>query len=140
MGIIKEFKEFAIKGNLVDIAIGLIIGAAFGKVVTSFVEDIIMPPIGLLIGGTDFSNLKITLKEATIVNSKQVAAVTLNYGNFIQIIIDFLIVAISVFVVIKLMNTLKKKEQEQAVTPAPDVLTKDQILLTEIRDSLKNRP
>jgi large conductance mechanosensitive channel len=139
MGIIKEFKEFALKGNLVDIAIGLIIGVAFGKVVSSFVDDVIMPPIGLLLGGVDFSDLKLPLKEATIKNGEKIAAVTLNYGQFIQNVIDFLIVAVAVFSAIKLMNTIRKKEQEQPPAPAPDVLTKDQILLTEIRDSLKNR-
>lgn len=139
MGIIKEFKEFAIKGNLVDIAVGLIIGAAFGKVVSSFVADIIMPPIGILLGGVDFSDLKVVLKDAVIENGQKVEAVTLNYGQFIQTVIDFLIIAASVFVVIKLMNSIKKKEQEQPASPSPEVLTKDQILLTEIRDSLKNR-
>ncbi|WP_207533140.1 large-conductance mechanosensitive channel protein MscL [Desertivirga arenae] len=139
MGIIKEFKEFAIKGNLVDIAIGLIIGAAFGKVVTSLVDNVIMPPIGLLIGGVDFSDLAIQLKAAGTENGKEIPAVVLKYGQFIQDILDFLIVALAVFSVVKVMNTIKKKEQEQPAKPAPDVLTKDQILLTEIRDSLKNR-
>ncbi len=139
MGIIKEFKEFAIKGNLVDIAVGLIIGAAFGKVVTSLVDNILMPPLGIIIGGVDFSDLSVVLKDAVVKDGKEIPAVTLNYGKFIQDIIDFLIVAMAIFFVIKLMNSVKKKEQEQPATPAPDVLTKDQILLTEIRDSLKNR-
>ncbi|WP_207420520.1 large-conductance mechanosensitive channel protein MscL [Desertivirga brevis] len=139
MGIIKEFKEFAIKGNLVDIAIGLIIGAAFGKVVSSLVDNIIMPPLGVLIGGVDFSDLSIPLRAATTENGKEVPAVILKYGQFIQDVIDFLIIALAVFSVVKLMNTIRKKEQEQPVSPAPDVLTKDQILLTEIRDSLKNK-
>jgi len=139
MGIIKEFKEFAIKGNLVDIAIGLIIGAAFGKVVSSLVDNVLMPPLGVLIGGIDFSELAVQLKPATVVDGKETAAVVLKYGQFIQDIIDFLIVAFAVFSVVKVMNSTKKKEQEQAPAPAPDVLTKDQLLLTEIRDSLKNR-
>lgn len=139
MGIVKEFKEFAIKGNLVDIAIGLIIGAAFGKVVTSLVDNVLMPPLGALIGGVDFTDLSIQLKAASIEDGKEVPAVVLKYGQFIQDIIDFLIVAMAVFSVVKLMNSIKKKEQEQAPSPAPDVLTKDQILLTEIRDALKNK-
>jgi len=139
MGVIKEFKEFAIKGNLVDIAVGLIIGAAFGKVVTSLVDNILMPPLGIIIGGVDFSDLSVVLKDAVVKDGKEIPAVTLNYGKFIQDIIDFLIVAMAIFFVIKLMNSVKKKEQEQPVTPAPDVLTKDQLLLTEIRDSLKNQ-
>jgi len=139
MGIIKEFKEFAIKGNLVDIAVGLIIGVAFGKVVTSLVDNILMPPLGIIIGGVDFSDLSVVLKDAVVKDGKEIPAVTLNYGKFIQDIIDFLIVAMAVFFVVKLMNSVKKKEQEQPVTPAPDVLTKDQLLLTEIRDSLKNQ-
>ena len=139
MGIVKEFKEFAIKGNLVDIAIGLIIGAAFGKVVSSLVDNLLMPPLGALIGGIDFSDLSVQLKAATVEDGKEVPAVVLKYGQFIQDIVDFLIVAMAVFSVVKVMNSIKKKEQEQAPAPAPDVLTKDQILLTEIRDSLKNR-
>jgi large conductance mechanosensitive channel len=139
MGVIKEFKEFAIKGNLVDIAVGLIIGVAFGKVVTSLVDNILMPPLGIIIGGVDFSDLSVVLKDAVVKDGKEIPAVTLNYGKFIQDIIDFLIVAMAVFFVVKLMNSVKKKEQEQPVTPAPDVLTKDQLLLTEIRDSLKNQ-
>ncbi|WP_207426370.1 large-conductance mechanosensitive channel protein MscL [Pedobacter sp. SYSU D00535] len=139
MGIVKEFKEFALKGNLVDIAIGLIIGAAFGRVVSSLVEDVFMPPLGMIIGGVDFSDLKWVMKGPSIEDGRKIEAVTLNYGNFIQNLIDFLIVALAVFTVVKLMNRLKKKEQEQPAHPAPDVLTKEQILLTEIRDSLRNR-
>jgi large conductance mechanosensitive channel len=131
MSMIKEFKEFAMRGNVIDMAIGIIIGAAFGKIVTSIVNDIIMPPIGILVGGVDFKDLKIVLKEAVDAKS----AVTLNYGNFIQVIIDFLIVAFSVFIIIKLMNSAKKKKEvaPPAVTPP----TEDQKLLTEIRDLLK---
>jgi len=105
MSIIKEFQEFAVKGNAMDMAIGIIIGAAFGKIVSSLVSDVIMPPIGLLLGGVDFKNLKLTLKAATI----DVPAVTLNYGQFINTVIDFLIVAFSIFIVIKGINSLKKK-------------------------------
>ncbi len=105
MSIMQEFKEFAIKGNAVDMAVGIIIGAAFGKIVTSLVNDVIMPPIGLLLGGADFKNLKVVLKAATIDKPE----VTLNYGQFINTTIDFLIVAFSIFIVVKGINTLKKK-------------------------------
>ncbi|MBM3252128.1 MAG: large-conductance mechanosensitive channel protein MscL [Candidatus Omnitrophica bacterium] len=106
MSIIKEFKEFAVKGNAVDMAVGIIIGAAFGKIVSSLVSDVIMPPLGLLIGGVDFKNLQITLKAATL----DAPAVTLNYGQFINTVIDFLIVAFAIFLVVKGINSLKKKQ------------------------------
>jgi large conductance mechanosensitive channel len=106
MSIIKEFKEFAAKGDAVDMAVGIVIGAAFGKIISSLVNDVIMPPIGLLLGGVDFKNLKVILKAATI----DAPAVTLNYGQFINTVIDFLIVAFSIFVVVKLLNSLKKKQ------------------------------
>lgn len=106
MSIISEFKEFAVKGNAVDMAVGIVIGAAFGKIVTSLVTDVIMPPVGMLLGGVDFKNLKLTLKAAT----DGVPAVTLNYGLFVNNIIDFLIIAFSIFLVVKGINTLKKKE------------------------------
>ncbi len=105
MSIVKEFKEFAVKGDAVDMAVGIVIGAAFGKIVSSLVNDVIMPPIGLLLGGVDFKNLKVVLKAATI----DAPAVTLNYGQFINTVLDFVIVAFSIFVVIKGLNTLKKK-------------------------------
>ena len=105
MLIVKEFRDFAVKGNAVDMAVGLVIGASFGKIVTSLVNDMIMPPIGLLMGGVDFKNLKLTLKEAIF----DAPAVTLNYGQFINTVIDFLIVAFSIFIVVKGMNALKKK-------------------------------
>jgi large conductance mechanosensitive channel len=131
MGLIKEFKTFAMRGNVVDMAVGIIIGGAFGKIVSSFVSDIIMPPIGILIGGVDFKDLAYVLKEA----SGEVPAVTISYGNFIQTVIDFIIIAFAIFMVIKGMNSLKKKEVEvPAAAPAP---TKDQELLSEIRDLLK---
>ena len=136
MGIVKEFKDFAVKGNMIDMAVGIIIGAAFGKVVSSLVNDIIMPPLGLLIGGLDFSDYKATLKAASVDDAGEaINAVTLNYGMFIQTAIDFLIVALVIFMVIKAMNKLKKKEEAKpAVPPAP---TKQEILLEEIRDLLK---
>jgi large conductance mechanosensitive channel len=136
MGIVKEFKDFAVKGNMIDMAVGIIIGAAFGKVVSSLVNDILMPPLGLLIGGLDFSDFKATLKAASINDAGEaVSAVTLNYGMFIQTAIDFLIVAIAIFLVIKGMNQLKKKEAAKpAEPPAP---TKQEVLLSEIRDLLK---
>lgn len=131
MKIIQEFKAFAMKGNVVDMAVGIIIGVAFGKIVTSAVNDIIMPPIGLLVGGVDFKDLSIVLKEAT----EGAAAITINYGNFIQVIFDFLIVAFVVFMVIKAINaTKRKKEEVPAPPPAP---TKQEELLAEIRDLLK---
>lgn len=136
MGIVKEFKEFAVKGNMLDMAVGIIIGAAFGKIVSSLVNDIIMPPIGLLIGGLDFTNLKATLKAAGVNDAGEaVNAVTLNWGMFIQTAIDFLIIALVIFLVIKAMNKLKKKEEvKPAEPPAP---TKTELLLEEIRDLLK---
>lgn len=131
MGIISEFKEFAVKGNVVDMAVGIIIGAAFGKIVSSLVGDVIMPPIGVLMGGVDFSNLAYILKEAV----GETPAVTINYGKFIQTVIDFLIVAFAVFMGIKAMNTLKKKEEEApAEDPKP---SNEEVLLSEIRDLLK---
>jgi large conductance mechanosensitive channel len=108
MSILKEFKEFAVKGDAVDMAVGIVIGAAFGKIVTSLVNDIIMPPIGLLLGGVDFKNLKALLKAATV----DAPAVTLNYGQFINTVIDFLIVAFSIFVALKTINALKKSSSK----------------------------
>lgn len=133
MKIMSEFKAFAMRGNVVDMAVGIVLGAAFGKIVTSFVNDIIMPPIGLLIGGVDFSDLTAVLKQA----AGETPAVTINYGMFIQIIIDFLIVAFAIFMAVKAMNSLKKKQEE--VPAPPPVPTKEEILLTEIRDLLKNK-
>jgi large conductance mechanosensitive channel len=136
MGIVKEFKDFAVKGNMIDMAVGIIIGGAFGKVVSSVVNDILMPPLGLLIGGLDFADYKATLKAASVNDAGEaVAAVTLNYGMFIQTAIDFLIVALVIFMVIKAMNKLKKKEEAKPAEPlAP---TKTELLLGEIRDLLK---
>ena len=136
MKIIQEFKQFAVKGNMIDMAIGIIIGGAFGKIVASLVNDVLMPPLGILLGGVDFTDLKVTLKQATVNElGEALPAVTLNYGTFIQTAIDFLIIALVVFMMIKAINSLKKKEE---VAPsAPPVPTKDQQLLTEIRDLLK---
>ncbi len=131
MSILKEFKEFAVKGNAVDMAVGIVIGAAFGKIISSLVADVVMPPIGVLVGGVDFTKLTITLKEAV----GNVPAVTLNYGNFIQSVVDFTIIAFAIFMVVKLINKLKK--QEAAVPAAPSEPTKEELLLTEIRDLLK---
>ena len=137
MGLVSEFKEFIAKGNVVDLAVGIVIGAAFGKIVDSLVNDILMPPIGLMIGGVNFADLKMVIKPATVDEAgKAVAAVTINYGNFIQQAVVFLIVALAVFIfVVKPMNAMKRKKEVPA--PAPEVLSKDQQLLTEIRDLLK---
>jgi large conductance mechanosensitive channel len=131
MGMMKEFKEFAVKGNVIDMAVGIIIGAAFGKIVSSFVGDVIMPPIGVLVGGIDFSNLAFTVKEA----SGQIPAVVIGYGKFIQTVIDFTIIAFTIFIAIKGMNTLKRKEEE--APKAPPEPPAQEVLLTEIRDLLK---
>lgn len=134
MKLIDEFKTFAVKGNVVDMAVGIIIGAAFGAVVASAVDDLIMPPIGLLIGGVDFSDLTVVLKEAVGDNP----AVTLNYGMFLQVLINFLIVAFAVFLLIKAINSLRRKQEEKpAAPPAP---SNEEILLAEIRDLLKGKP
>jgi large conductance mechanosensitive channel len=131
MGFVKEFKEFAVKGNVVDMAVGIVIGAAFGKIVSSFVADVITPPIGVLLGGVDFTGLAVTLKSATA----DAPAVVLSYGKFIQTVFDFTIIAFAIFVAVKAINSLKRKEEEKpAEPPAPTV---DQQLLTEIRDLLK---
>jgi large conductance mechanosensitive channel len=134
MGMLKEFKEFAMKGNVVDLAVAVVIGGAFGKIVTSFVNDVIMPPIGLLMGGVDFSNLKILLKAA----EGDVAAVTLNYGAWINTVIDFVIVALVIFMVIKALNSLKKKEAAVAPPPPPGP-SNEELLLTQIRDILAKK-
>ena len=131
MKLVDEFKSFALKGNVLDLAIGIIIGAAFGKIVSSFVSDIIMPPLGLLIGGVNFTDLKVVLKSAVDATHP---AVTWNYGNFLQVTFDFLIVAFAVFLVIKAIVLAKRKEEAAPAPPAP---TKEEILLTEIRDLLK---
>lgn len=139
MSLIKEFRDFAMRGNVVDMAVGIIIGGAFGKIVTSIVNDLLMPPIGLLVGGMKFSDLSVTLKDAVINSAGETvsAAVKLNYGNFIQTTVDFLIIAAAIFAIIKFMNSMKKKEE--AAPSTPPVPTKEQELLGEIRDLLKNK-
>lgn len=133
MSMMKEFKEFAVKGNVVDMAVGIIIGVAFGKIVSSFVADVVMPPLGMLVGGIDFSNLAVTLRAAT----EGVEAVTLRYGMFIQAVFDFVIVAFAVFLVVKALNSRRKKEAETpAAPPAPSA---QEQLLMEIRDLLKQK-
>ena len=133
MGMMSEFKEFAMRGNVIDLAVGVVIGAAFGKIVTALVDKVIMPPIGLLIGGVDFSRLSIVLKEATVdAAGKEVPAVVLAYGEFINALIQFLIVAFAIFLVVKAINRVHKKPEEAPAAPPEDVL-----LLREIRDSLK---
>ena len=133
MSMMGEFKAFAMRGNVVDMAVGIVIGGAFGKIVSSFVADVLMPPLGMLLGDVNFADLSITLKKA----SEEAAAVTLNYGKFIQTVLDFVIIAFAIFLVIKGMNSLKKKEEEApAKPPAP---SKEETLLTEIRDVLKQK-
>ncbi len=142
MGIVKEFKEFAVKGNMLDMAVGIIIGGAFGKIVSSLVNDVLMPPLGILLGKVDFSNLKAVLQKGKdavmdggVIVQPAVSEVSINYGMFIQNIIDFLIVALCIFFVIKAMNSLKKKEEE--VPAAPPAPSEEATLLKEIRDLLK---
>jgi len=132
MSMMSEFKDFAMRGNVVDMAVGIIIGGAFGKIVASFVSNVLMPPIGLLLGGVNFTDLAYTLKEAV----GETAAVTINYGAFIQSVVDFIIIAFAIFIAIKGMNSLKKKEEEAPAAPAAP--SDEVVLLTEIRDSLKN--
>ncbi len=131
MSMMSEFKEFAVKGNVVDMAVGIIIGAAFGKIVSSFVGNVIMPPIGLLLGGVNFSDLAYTLKEAV----GETPAIVIGYGAFIQTIVDFIIIAFAIFMAVKAINSLKKKEEE--APKAPPEPAAEEILLREIRDLLK---
>jgi large conductance mechanosensitive channel len=131
MSMMKEFKAFAMRGNVVDMAVGIIIGGAFGKIVSSLVSDVIMPPIGMLMGGVDFSNLGFTLRAA----SEAGPAVVLKYGVFINTVIDFVIVAFAIFLMVRAMNSLKKKQEEQPAAPPPP--SKEEALLGEIRDLLK---
>jgi large conductance mechanosensitive channel len=139
---LKEFREFAMRGNVVDMAVGIIIGAAFAKIVDSMVRDVIMPPIGLLLGNVDFSNLFVVLREGTAAGpyltveaAQKVGAVTFNYGAFFNTVITFVIVALAVFLLIRVINRLKREEQEKP--PAPTAPPEDIVLLREIRDSLK---
>ena len=138
--LIQEFKEFAIKGNAVDMAVGVIIGGAFGKIVSSIVDDIIMPPIGWLIGGVNFSDLKWTLPAVEIPGVTAAAPATINYGNFLQTLLNFFIIAFCVFMMVKGINKLSKKKEEEPAAPAPDPEpTNEEKLLSEIRDLLKNK-
>jgi len=133
MGFMKEFKEFAMRGSVVDLAVGVVIGGAFGKIVTSLVNDVIMPPIGYLTGGIDFSEMKYVIEPADPVN--EIAETAIAYGNFINVIIEFLIIAFCIFLVIKGLNSLKRKEEE--VPESPPEPSKEEVLLTEIRDLLR---
>lgn len=149
MGMLKEFKEFAMRGNVVDLAVGVIIGAAFGKIVTSLVNDIIMPPIGRALGGVDFKDMFYNLEPAkltkagaavkTLADAKDAGAAVVAYGAFINTVIDFTIVAFCIFMIIKAMNTLMKKPAPAPAPAAPPEPTKEEKLLTEIRDILKTR-
>lgn len=136
MKILQEFKQFAMKGNVVDMAVGIIIGGAFGKIVSSMVNDILMPPLGILLGGVNFRDLKLALKDSVVDPSGAVISdtVTINYGQFIQTTIDFIIIALAIFILIKAMNSMKKEEEQPHVPPEPTLQEK---LLMEIRDSLK---
>ncbi len=133
MSMMSEFKDFAMKGNVVDMAVGIVIGGAFGKIVSSFVADVLMPPIGLLLGNVDFSDLAVTLKAA----GEGSEAVLLNYGVFVQSVVDFTIIAFAIFMVVKAMNSMQKKEEEAPAAPAAP--SKQEVLLTEIRDALRSR-
>ena len=139
---INEFRKFIARGNVLDLAIGVVIGAAFGQITTSLVNDIIMPPLGILLGGVNFKDLALELKPAVVENGKEVAAaVTLNYGNFLQVTFDFLIIAFSIFMFIKLLTqlTTRKKTETPAAPPAPPAPSREEELLAEIRDLLKNK-
>ncbi len=133
MSMMSEFKSFAMRGNVVDMAVGIVIGGAFGKIVSSFVADVLMPPIGMLLGNVDFSDLAVTLQDA----SEEAAAVTLRYGVFIQTVVDFVIIAFAIFMVVKAMNSVMKEEEK--APPPPPKPSKEEELLTEIRDALRAR-
>lgn len=138
MGMVSEFKEFAMRGNVVDLAVGVVIGAAFGKIVASLVNDIIMPAVGYVVGGVDFSELAIVLKEASVdAAGAEVPAVLVKYGAFVQTVVDFLIIAFAIFVAVKVINSLKRKQEAAPAAPAEP--SEEVKLLTEIRDTLKQR-
>lgn len=137
MAIIQELKEFMTRGNVVDMAVGVIVGGAFGKIVSSLVSDVIMPPIGMLLSGVNFADLKLVLKQATVVAGEEIPAVTVNYGAFLQTVIDFMIISTVIFFAIKGINTLRKKQAENPAPSDPPAPTKEEQLLTEIRDLLK---
>ena len=138
MALRKELKEFLLRGNVVDMAVGIVVGGAFGKIVTSFVNDILMPPIAMLLGDSKFTDMKLVL-QAAVMDGEEVIkpAITFNYGNFIQVIVDFLIIGVSIFFVIKGINSMKRKKEEEPAPEAPPAPTKEETLLTEIRDLLK---
>lgn len=139
MSLLKEFRDFAVRGNVIDLAVAVVIGGAFGKIITSLVANIIMPPLGLLVGRMDFSELAVVLKDAEVGEAgEEIAAVTLNYGAFTQVIIEFTIIAVAIFMVVMLINSLKRQE-EAADTPPPPTVTKQEVLLEEIRDLLKKQ-
>ncbi len=131
---ISEFKDFAMRGNVVDMAVGIVIGGAFGKIVSSFVADVLMPPIGLILGGVDFRDLAITLSAATA----EAEAVLLKYGVFVQTIVDFLIIAFAIFMVVKAMNSVTAKDESEAEPAAPPPPSNEEVLLAEIRDALRS--
>lgn len=138
MPILKEFKAFAMRGNVVDMAVGIIIGGAFGKIIASLVNDVIMPPVGVLIGGVDFANLKLVLKQASVdAAGKEIPAVAVNYGSLVNTVVNFLIIAFAIFMVIKAINFAKKKEE--AAPAAPPAPSAEEKILTEIRDILSSR-
>ena len=138
MALRKELKEFLLRGNVMDMAVGIVIGGAFGKIVTSFVNDILMPPISMLLGDSKISEMKFIFKEAVMSGDQLVSpAITFNYGNFIQVLIDFIIIGVSIFFVIKGINKMKRKKEAEPAPAAPPEPTKEETLLTEIRDLLK---
>lgn len=137
MSFIKEFKEFAMRGSVIDLAVGVVIGGAFGKIVSSLVEDVIMPPIGYITGGVDFGNLKYVLKPADEVAGLEEVSIT--YGNFVNSVIEFTIIAFCIFMVIKGINSLKRKEEEVSTPAVPEPPTKEEVLLSEIRDILRSK-
>jgi large conductance mechanosensitive channel len=137
MSLLSEFKQFAVKGNVIDLAVAVVIGAAFGAIVTSLVNDIVMPPIGMATGGVDFTELKVHLSDPVVENGKVIReGASINYGNFIQTIVNFLIISIAIFSLVKTLNAMKRKEELAPQTPVP---TKEEVLLTEIRDLLRDR-
>lgn len=138
MSLQKELKEFLLRGNVIDLAVGVVIGGAFGKIVTSFVNDILMPPIAMLLGDSKFTEMKLVL-QAAVMDGEEVIkpAITFNYGSFIQVVVDFLIIGVSIFFVIKAMNSMKRKKEEEPAPAKPPAPSKEETLLTEIRDLLK---
>lgn len=141
MGIVKEFRDFAMRGNVIDMAVGIIIGAAFGKIVSTLVDRVMMPPLGMLIGGVDFADKKLVLQEGVAASEgvEAVPEVAIFYGEFINVVINFIIVAFAIFLVVKLMNAAKKKQEKEQAAAAPPAPPEDVLLLREIRDALQHR-